>query len=734
MVNIENFKDKLDTNSNWELEEQEIEKWIWIELRWLEKEALNITLEEIAPNYKEEISNLNNKEKIDIVIIFSYAKKILWNDFYNEFLKKGWEYSDVPLNEMSEFITENLLNSKNIELLKTREIILTDNELESLHKAFVSNNKTQELKDFFNEQLDENTTSAEIIQWTSFAKKIESLWKDPIDFIKNIDNVWFNYLQNELPNTSKDTLRNIATWMTFSFIKIFEQSKWKISNLFKDIKQPEKLLKILSNEEWKNFLEKTGIIIDEVKKIENEEQNDILMDSQKFSTFYYDVLTWNKNKEQIAKELTKSQWKYNKDNTNTEELENIANKAGKYITKENLAIAWGLAWLWSMLDNFKNGFEWFKDNIKDQTLENAEQIFGFKHSLESMWVFKYVKEFLDKIFEFVGFDNGWEGFKNEVVSEKFPDVVSYLEKNITLEKIKDNEESIFNKGFKENLTWDKQIKKIKVNWSLSYESFDYLNSKWSWNMKENLNKFFTEKEFDKLFENDNEKKEFYNKAFKIEEQEVKWNWEDKTKTIIWVVDFNMIDKIIPKLQKDKKKSKTVGNYETASASIALDYIEWEEKQQIEQFIKQQETIVSNKVKKTYWITNFSYTKYINAIWIRESSWNYDIKNSIWALWKYQFMPNTLKDYKDIICPDSNCNKEEVFLDSPIIQEQVMVAYTIDHIDQINWKVEIKDYKDLVYYLAKTHLWWVWNVDKNKSDTYGTTQVAYADDVVNYYSA
>jgi len=47
------------------------------------------------------------------------------------------------------------------------------------------------------------------------------------------------------------------------------------------------------------------------------------------------------------------------------------------------------------------------------------------------------------------------------------------------------------------------------------------------------------------------------------------------------------------------------------------------------------------------------------------------------------MPNTLKDYKDIICKDSDCNEKKVFLNTPIIQEKVMATYTLDHIKQIN---------------------------------------------------
>lgn len=733
MGNIENFKKSLDTDNDWILKEKELE-YIWIELEWLENEALNSKLWELAPNYKKEIDKLSNKEKIDVLILFSYAKDVLWKDFHNEFFKKEWKYADVPLEEMTNFISEILLNEKNKELLKTKEIILTYDELSDLYKAFESKNKEKELKDFFNEQLNENTTSAEIIKWTNFAKKIESLWENPIEFIKNIDNVWFNYLQTRLPNASKDTLRNMATWITFSFMRIFTEQKWKLPELLKDIKNPTNLLSSIRTKEGFTFLNNTNLLIKEIKKIDNEEQNSILMDSQKFSVFYYEVITWKKSEEDIKTELKDNQGKYKKNNTNTAELKKIADWASDYITKENLSVAWSVAWLWSMLANFKNELKWFKNNVKDKVLEHSEDIFELKKFLESVWFFEYIKEFLDKILEFLGFDNGWEGFKNEVVSEKFSDIVKYLEKNITLEKIKDNDKSIFYKAFKENLIWDKKIEKLKVNWSLSYDSFAFLSSKWWNNIEENLNTFFTEKNFNKLFETDDEKKEFYKKAFKVEEQEVK---DSKKKINIWIINFNMIDKIISKLQEkqDKNKDMTLKKYETASAGVVLTSIEWEEKKRIEQFISKQEVIVSNEVKSIYWINDFSYTKYINAIWTRESNWNYSIKNSIWALWKYQFMPNTLEDYKNIICQkNSNCNKEEIFLNSPMIQEQVMVAYTLDHIKQINWKVPIKNYKDLVYYLAKTHLWWIWNVAKNKSDTYGTSQVAYANDVLDYYSA
>jgi len=38
-------------------------------------------------------------------------------------------------------------------------------------------------------------------------------------------------------------------------------------------------------------LNKTNLIIDAIKNIKNEEENAILMDPQKFSEFYYNILT-----------------------------------------------------------------------------------------------------------------------------------------------------------------------------------------------------------------------------------------------------------------------------------------------------------------------------------------------------------------------------------------------------------------------------------------------------------
>ena len=137
------------------------------------------------------------------------------------------------------------------------------------------------------------------------------------------------------------------------------------------------------------------------------------------------------------------------------------------------------------------------------------------------------------------------------------------------------------------------------------------------------------------------------------------------------------------------------------------------------------------------ITDFSYKKYVESIWRRESSWNYYVVNSIWALWKYQFMPNTLKDYKDIICWKwNNCNIKRRFLYNPLIQEKVMAAYTLDHIRAIKEQVpSINSTDELIRYLAKAHLWWVKNIKtSNRIDPLWTSQLAYEDDISRYYNS
>jgi len=64
---------------------------------------------------------------------------------------------------MTSFISENLLNEQNKESLQTKEIILTTDELKELHEILIKKEKKKQLK-FIKEQLNEDKTSAEIIQ------------------------------------------------------------------------------------------------------------------------------------------------------------------------------------------------------------------------------------------------------------------------------------------------------------------------------------------------------------------------------------------------------------------------------------------------------------------------------------------------------------------------------------------------------------------------------------------
>ena len=655
-MSIENLEQKFDTNNNDKLDKQDIENLTWIQLNSLKEDVIDSKLNELAPNYEKDLKKLSLKEKEVYLILFAYAKKILWEEFYNEFLSKNWDYKDVPFNEMINFLSELLWNEQNKELLQTKEIILTTDELKELHKILTNKETREKLQDFIKEQLNEDITSAEIIQWTSFAKKIEDLWENPYKFMKNIDTVWFTYLESNLKNISKDTLRNMATWMTFTFIKLFTETNWKIPQFLKNIKDPKKLLEKIHIDEWKSFFEKTNLLIKAIKDIEknkNWEENWILMDPQKFSEFYYNILTWEITEGGIKNKLQTESEKYKPEDRKIDELKKIANNASRYITKENLKKAWGLAWLWAMIDKLKSEGKEFKNYMKKEALNHADDIFKVKDFFKEMGIFKYIKDLFDKFFKLVWFKDGWDEFEKKAQSKDFPKITAYfkdLKDNLTPEFLTTEnwKKTIFYAWFGKYLNWDKKdnITKIKVKWKLSHESFEYLNNIWWEKVKENLNNFFTSENFDKLFENEDEKNNFYKNAFKIEQEEIEKN-DKKIKTNIWIIDFNEIDKIIKKSsEKENKNNIRITNTETYPVNIkSLDNIKITEKDKnLLDFIWKYES--RNNYNAVYWNPkqnkiDFTKMNIEQVIENRKQAVKNDSPSS--AVWRYQFLTKTLED-------------------------------------------------------------------------------------------
>jgi hypothetical protein len=153
-------------------------------------------------------------------------------------------------------------------------------------------------------------------------------------------------------------------------------------------------------------------------------------------------------------------------------------------------------------------------------------------------------------------------------------------------------------------------------------------------------------------------------------------------------------------------------------------------------IKQWEKQFKETVKRLFGFNNFSYIKYTKAISSIESSNNYQAVNEIWAVWKYQFMPNTLQDYKKTIWWKNKNELVKNFLNTPKIQELIMWKYTMSHITwlyelKMKWKISVKSIDDLVKLLAKAHFTWLWNLDKNYSD-WNITANEYAEMALNKY--
>jgi len=133
----------------------------------------------------------------------------------------------LPLKEVGLFLYELLKVEKEKDLLQTVTIILTQDELKELKTLLTekaTNNKLKKLKEFIEKQLNENITSGELIKNTTLEKKLKQENIKSTEFMNNIDEVWYSMLSSEVKNISKDTLRNIATGITLSLIKIFNKA------------------------------------------------------------------------------------------------------------------------------------------------------------------------------------------------------------------------------------------------------------------------------------------------------------------------------------------------------------------------------------------------------------------------------------------------------------------------------------------------------------------------------
>ena len=185
---------------------------------------------------------------------------------------------------------------------------------------------------------------------------------------------------------------------------------------------------------------------------------------------------------------------------------------------------------------------------------------------------------------------------------------------------------------------------------------------------------------------------------------------------IGIINMEELSKVIEKAYEKEieqiieNKAKLVKEKYTSKKWVTLDKLPKEQQEKIKAIWASEEKKFASLVQKYFPnITNFSYTAYIAWIGYIESTNRYNLRNSIWATWKYQFMPYVLKDYwiYDI----------EKFKKDPVLQEQIMIKYTEKQFKQIINKIKnkVKTDADIAFYLAKSHLWWAGAVLKNRSD-------------------
>jgi hypothetical protein len=203
----------LDTNHNHKLEKEELEQLgLKVNLKQLENEVINSNWKKYIPEkYQTEIGNKTPEEKKAYIYLFQAGKELLGEKEYSVLTQA------LDLKEIVPFLYELIQVEKTKHLLQTATIILTQDEIEELKKLLASNatkEKLSKLKEFIENQLNENITSAQLIQGTKFEKALEKQNKNPYEIAKNVDEVWFSFLENYFSknkNFSKDTLRNMAT-------------------------------------------------------------------------------------------------------------------------------------------------------------------------------------------------------------------------------------------------------------------------------------------------------------------------------------------------------------------------------------------------------------------------------------------------------------------------------------------------------------------------------------------
>lgn len=564
----------LDINDDWNIDS------FSQELETLEEETILNMLLVLAPNYAKDFQSQSVDKKRENLIIFTYAKEILWDDFCNEFLSKNGKYKNVPFDEMVDFIGETLLADQNKDFLEATEMILTSDELWELHKKLISKtlNNQDILQSFIENQKKENINISEIVDEDAI-KTLQEKWYD-FKEIKQSETEIFEYLKKTYPNLSLDVSKNIATSIILYSIKMFNKNKrnqeivdafkWKWFEIFFE-NNIDSISWIRKIDALINPISKMHKLLETLKTYPTDgENNKVLVSPSNFIDFCekiedtqtsQDLLTKLKAQEKEEKQvLNKEQEKTNLEKIILEmwkilpETKVVESSNKTWKTPNLLAPAAATGALGGFAAWIKWQFEWFQNQWKNMFAAHSADLMSLKEScdVEIIWVnvWETLKKLLDSILKFFWREWGWDEYENEVIWKNFPWVLNYFKENITIDKIETQKDSIFYRSFKkefESTKTEDKIKDFEIKWTMSYSTCVALNG--LGNSQSDLNKqldsLFYYRNFDQLFKNDSKKKEeFYKKAFTTSEKKQKQEDGTELSLKIWVIDLSIIDEIL----------------------------------------------------------------------------------------------------------------------------------------------------------------------------------------------
>jgi len=760
MTNIENYnvKELFDENKDWKIVKEELEKLgLEVQLSGLEQNAIDnaINTSKFIPDkYREKLKKVKDfEEKKWYVFLFQLWSKLIWQETLNILASEENGERALPFDEVVLFLYKLIKIEEEEDKVETATVVLTIDEIKDLKENILAKNiqnRLTKLETFIKEQLNENISSAEAISWTKLAKEIENSGIDtPANLMKNLDTVNTTTWALLWDKISKDTIYNMWTWFTLALLQLVDDKK-----IDKDISS---LLNIFKSNKWevknKKNLNSITKLIEVVKNITlaiknanlnktTSENNDILMNPIKFKNLIIDAFDNNLDKWDILEKIQEEQKEkhaiYNKKEV-LKTMSSLFNNI-KSISSKDIESVKPVNELWKTLNTFKEkvgGIKWWMRNWVE---ENKEKLIWYKKTLEDLWIWEMIKDIINWILKWLWYKNGWDDIEKstdiENGKEKF--VLDYLKDKTNIENIKkeknNDKKSIFYKWFENNLKDNskEKISTTKATWNISQKAMYYLTSLWTNqdSINENLEKLFESENFKKALKKaDIKEEDFYKKAFNIvEEKDDKWN-----KINVWEIDFNEISKVIEKAYEKEiekiieNKAKIVKEKYTAKDWVTLDKLPKKQQEEIKKIWTEEENKFANLVQKYFpKVKDFSYTAYLAWIGYVETRNRYNLKNGIWAVWKYQFMPYTLKDY--------GVTNPEKFKENPVLQEQIMAKYTEKQFKQIVNKIKsyVKSWADIAYFLAKSHLWGAWAVLENKSDG-NISQKKYAQKAAKVYN-